>query len=95
MTPVIIKTCRINSFVIITAVALSVTGDRMKIFCRKSAWRLLTIAQHMSSAHCPPSTPYTPTGTLCTAAAISLISEASFSMALPTTITSAPALQLR
>ena len=35
------------------------------------------------------------TGTLCTAAAISLISEASFSIALPTTITSAPALQFR
>lgn len=35
------------------------------------------------------------TGTLCTAAAISRMREASFSMALPTTITSAPALQLR
>lgn len=35
------------------------------------------------------------TGTLCTAALISLIRPESFSMALPTTITSAPALQLR
>jgi hypothetical protein len=35
------------------------------------------------------------TGTLCTASLISLISDASFSIAFPTTITSAPALQLR
>jgi hypothetical protein len=35
------------------------------------------------------------TATLCIAAAISLIKLASFSMALPTTITSAPALQFK
>ncbi len=35
------------------------------------------------------------TGTLCTASLISLIRDASFSIALPTTITSAPALQFR
>ena len=38
---------------------------------------------------------HTFTGTLCTALLISLMSDTSFSMALPTTITSAPALQLR
>jgi hypothetical protein len=36
-----------------------------------------------------------PTATLCTASLISLISDTSFSIAFPTTITSAPALQLR